>query len=156
MEDFMKKIGSVVLLFIIAIIPLVAGGGQQNTGGVVADSAAIVTSPGQLPIVKEPVTLTLGIQRLPTITDYVDNYLTKYLESNTGIKIDFRFLAAGNDGNTQFELMVSSGEKLPDIRVGRQPNWVQHGENGVFLDLNPYFEKYGYFFNQRMADVDLK
>jgi putative aldouronate transport system substrate-binding protein len=51
--------------------------------------------------------------------------------------------------------MVSSNEKLPDIMINYQfPNWQTYGDNGVFVDLAPYFEKYAYYYNQRLEKID--
>lgn len=46
-------------------------------------------APGILPIVVEPVTLTIGLVPATTVTDYNDNDFTEYLEEKTGIDIEF-------------------------------------------------------------------
>jgi putative aldouronate transport system substrate-binding protein len=120
------------------------------------NSAAIVTPPGQLPIVREPITLTIGIQQSPFTNNYDTNYLTRYLVDKTGINLRFQLFAQTNaDTNTQFELMVSANERLPDIMIHSGfPDWAFYGDSGVFIDLAPYFETQAYFYNQRIAKLD--
>ena len=159
LEVFMKffKFVSVLLLCMAAVLPLAAGGGQQGRTQPAGNSAAIVSSPGQLPIVREPVTLSLGIQTFPNVTDYQNNYLTRYAEQKTGIKIDFHFFNL-NELAMQFQLMVSANEKLPDILVGgdsaaRTLPWADLGDQGVFIDLAPYYERQAYFYNEKMKEI---
>jgi ABC-type glycerol-3-phosphate transport system substrate-binding protein len=87
--------------------------------------------------------------RSPNVADYDTNYLTGYLEEKTGLDLKFQlFASTSSNANTQFELMVSSNEKLPDImHNGAFPDWAAYGDNGVFIDLAPYFEKYACFYN---------
>ena len=42
--------------------------------------AANLSELGVLPLTTDDVTLTLGLQQNTLVTDYYDNYLTKYLE----------------------------------------------------------------------------
>ncbi|MDR0401033.1 MAG: hypothetical protein LBH51_08840 [Treponema sp.] len=135
---------------------LACGGEKKNAAGPAANSASVVTAPGQLPIVTEPVSLSIGLQQSQNVVDYAANYLTTYLQEKTGIGINFYFFSPNaNDANTQLELMISSNEKLPDlIAMGGLPNWKEHGDAGVFIDLEPLYEKYAYFYNQRISKMD--
>jgi putative aldouronate transport system substrate-binding protein len=156
MEDGMKIFYLACVLWVLGISHLAAGGGQQGGSSKPSgNSADIVTPAGQIPIVKQPISLTIGIQQSSNVADYNTNYLTKFLNEKTGIDLKFQlFASAANDANTQFELMVSSNEKLPDIMINSGfPDWMTYGDNGVFVDLTPYFEKYAYFFNQRMEKL---
>jgi len=120
----------------------------------VANSANIVTPPGQLPIVTQPITFTVGLRQSPNVNNYETNYLTGWLEEQTGIKTAFHiFSSVISDSNTQFELMVSAGERLPDLMLFAPGDWILHGDNGVFIDLNPFFKNWAYFYNQRIASL---
>ena len=146
----------VLILSILLVLPLAAGGGRQDTRVRPADSAAIVTPPGQLPIVREPLTLSMGIRQNPGVLDYNTNFATLYLERRSGIKIDFvMFANSAADSNTQFELMVSANERLPDIMHFPPGNWHNHGDNGIFVDLNPLIENWAYFHNQRIIEEEI-
>ena len=149
------KLALLLMVLCIAISPLAAGGGgQQTPRGPAANSAAIVTRPGQLPIVTEPITITLGMRQNVNVHNYDTNYLTLWLQQQTGIRTNFHlFSSVTADSNTQFELMVSAGERLPDIMTFAPGDWILHGDNGVFIDLNPYFRDWAYFLNERLASL---
>lgn len=114
-----------------------------------------MTAPGVLPIVAEPVQLTLAIPTSVRVLDYDDNFMTKMAEEDTGIDIVFQLLPA-TDTMMKIELMMNSGEQLPDILcAGFDQMTVQnYGTQGALVPLNDYYEKYAYFFkNQpRMTD----
>jgi putative aldouronate transport system substrate-binding protein len=151
----MKRMCFLVLAVSLCAETVFAGGGRQGAAsGTSGNSAAVVTPNGQLPIVNQPITLTLGVTQTPNVTDYTNNHLTRYFQEKTGVTIKFQAFANGNDAHTQLELMVSSNEKLPDIITWAPPNWKDYGDTGVFIDLAPFFEKYGYFFNQRLTKID--
>ena len=107
---------------------------------------------GELPFVKEgdePITITIGVHRLANVTDYKNNAFTKWLEDQTGLNIEFMlFDGTTAEAATKVSLMTASGEKLPDILHPGGISKVQadeYGAQGYFLDLVPYFEKYGYY-----------
>ena len=154
----MKAKGLLTVLCVLLVFSLVLGCNRDSASrGAVEGSAAIVTPPGQLPIVKESITLTLGLMQNRNVNNYETNYLTGWLEERTGIKNNFHlFSSVTSDANTQFELMVSAGEKLPDLMLfnpGNTGDWMLHGDNGVFIDLAPYFQNWAYFLNERLASL---
>jgi putative aldouronate transport system substrate-binding protein len=145
------------LVLVLCIVAVLSFGCKKDTAqGAGSASAAIVNPPGQLPIVKEPITLTIGIRQTTNVNDYKTSYLTNYIQEKTGINLEFQLFAnAANDANTQFELMVSSNEKLPDIMINDGfPDWGQYGDNGVFVDLTPYYNNWAYFYNQRVQNLN--
>jgi putative aldouronate transport system substrate-binding protein len=145
----MKKLVLCVIVLLVLGIPLSAGGrSQTQTGrGPVANSAAVVTAPGQLPIVNQKITLTLGSGTSTYVPDFKDNYMTRYIEEKTGLNLEFHMLSP-TDTATQFDLMVTAGEKLPDIMLYVPPNWRLYGDDGIFIDLEPLFGKYAYWYNE--------
>jgi putative aldouronate transport system substrate-binding protein len=146
----MKKTFLIIgLALLLAPIVVFAGARRQPTTAE-RTPASFLTPAGRLPLVSQPYTISLGCSRDAAVTDYYDNYYTKWVQDKTGLTLQFEFFAPGDDGQMQFELMVSSGQKLPDILAMTLPNWREHGENGVFIDLNPYYERYAFFYNQMM------
>ena len=142
------------LLLILCSFMFLSCGQGTGTRGAVEGSAAIVSPPGQLPIVTEPITMTLGLRQSPNVHNYDTNHLTTWMEEQTGIKTTFHvFSSVASDSNTQFELMVSAGEKLPDIMLFPPGDWQLHGDNGVFIDLRPFFRDWAYFYNQRLETI---
>ncbi len=87
---------AVVLLMVLFILPCLviwAGGQDENTATANAPAATgmNLSEPGILPIVKEPVKLTIGMPQHVYVTDYDDNYMTKLAEKETGIDLEFIF-----------------------------------------------------------------
>lgn len=91
----------------------------------------------------EQVTLTIGVPESAMVTDYYENYYTKWLEEKTGYKLEFqRFATAGNDYKTQLSTMVAGNRELPDILINFNLGsdlYERYGKDGVFVDLAPYF-----------------
>ena len=150
----MKFIG--LLLIICSMFFFSCGNRDTEPRGAVTGSASIVTAPGTVPLVTEPITLTLGMMQSVYVENYYTNYLTGYLQEQTGINLEFHlFSSISGDANTQFELMVTSGERLPDIMAFTPGDWILHGDNGVFLDLTDYYENWAYFLNERLASLPI-
>lgn len=85
-------------------------------------------------------TLTIAIQTYSFITDYDDNYLTKKLEEELGINIEFHLLSAdAAEVATQLSLLASSNQKMPDIICTGSISAeavLEYGSKGIFLPLN--------------------
>ena len=145
-----------LLLAVILLLSLAACGGetaQNNETGAVVDAGGEYH--GEMPIVKpgdEPITLTIGIKTNGNVTDYKDNDLTRWLEEQTGLNLEFmQFRGTNAENATQIALMIASGEKLPDILGVSGISKVQsdeYGLDGYFIDLKPYFEKYAYYHKE--------
>ena len=152
----MKIFISIMILCFLTVLPLAAGGGQQAAPrGPAADSASVVNPAGQLPVVNRPISLTIGIAQDPVIPDYKNAHFTRYMEQHTGIDLDFHLFAPGADGNTQFELMIASNERLPDLRFGAPANWRILGDTGVFIEMTPLYERYAHFYHERIIQENL-
>ena len=110
-----------------------------------------MTAPGVLPIVTEPVTLTIGISPETNVLDYDTNEFTLWIEEKTGINIEFYFLPT-SETNQKIDLMIASNEKLPDILLSGvdTTSLAYYGSQGVFIPMNEYMEKYGYHFEKTM------
>lgn len=84
--------------------------------------------------------LTIALVTDSFITDYEDNYLTRFLEKELGIDIEIYELPS-DDPMTKVSLMVSSGDELPDIflmlGISGEAR-LDYGSKGVFLPLNDY------------------
>lgn len=114
---------------------------------------------GKLPLTEEDVTLTIGIRASANVEDYETNEYTKWLEEQTGIKLDFKVYATdAAEAATQLNLEVAGNEKLPDIIWGftgvDAAMMYELGEDGYFVDLTNYFSESSYWFWEEMAFVD--
>lgn len=91
---------------------------------------------------EERETLTILIQEDTLITSYEDNAFTTYVEEGCNVDLEFVLLPA-TDASQKLQLMISSGEKLPDV--------ICHGLNlatvyayaqaGAIIPLDEYYEK---------------
>ena len=118
---------------------------------------------GELPLVQpgEDNVITIGIVVSPNITDYEDNALTKWVEEQTGIDLQFvQFAGTSSDAATQISLMMASGEKLPDILIQfggiKKTQGEIYGKDGYFADILPILQQYGYYtkeaYNRMFGD----
>ena len=116
-----------------------------------------MTEAGALPIVTDQTVVKIGLPLNVNITDYDDNKLTLWLEEQTGIDLEFEFYSSTlSEAQQQLELMISSNETLPDVIAMDLDEGVynSYGENGVFVDLTDYFDKYAYYYNESVAKLD--
>ena len=87
--------------------------------------------------------LSIGIVTKTNVTDYDDNYFTKWIEETTGIDLEFQiFAGTGSDCARQLALMIAANEKLPDLLwywTGISFSTAnEYGEEEYFLDLTEF------------------
>lgn len=130
-----KKCKRVLSLSLIMIMILLSFSGcgkgkKQNDGDVGTEGK------------KERETLTIGIQTYSFITDYKDNYLTKKLEEELDINIEFHLLSAdSSEVATQLSLLASANQKMPDIICTGSISAeavLEYGSKGIFVPLNDW------------------
>ena len=97
-----------------------------------------VTAPGELPVVKEPITLSLGIMSNGNITSYAygENFETTHLEDISGVHLEFVFYPeVQNDAYSKLRLQISGGETLPELAVSIVGELiaVRNGKDGGLL-----------------------
>lgn len=99
----------------------------------------------------EPEVLTIAIQQDANVEDYETNFQTQLIEEGCNVKLEFQLLPTSDeDAKTKLALMISSGEKLPDVICMELSNLevFEYGTKGVFLPMNDYLydaEKMPYF-----------
>ena len=104
-------------------------------------------------IVKEPgsVTLTCALSQNANVSSYEDNFMTSWLQEQTGINIEFE-LFPSQDALTKLDLMASSGDPLPDIiniGMGDNARVYNYGVNGAIAVLDDYFDRLSEPFYER-------
>lgn len=107
---------------------------------------SILTAPGELPIVTEPITLKILINQTQRVASYGDdNAFTRWIEEQTGINLEIE-VAPLSDPQAKLNVTLASGE-LPDVLAGMPftaASLAQTGVNGQLLPLNDLIEQYGY------------
>ncbi len=139
-----------LLLALIVTVSLFAGCGGNEIKTQSGDENNETTGSGSVDtgdltyIGDEPVTLTIGVPQSPLVEDYYDNYYTKWMEEQTGFTLEFKYFAASStDYKTTISTMATSKLEMPDILYGfdlGQTTYERYGEDGVFIDLRPYFD----------------
>ena len=102
------------------------------------------------------VTLTVGLMENGTVRSYEENYVTRYLELETGIDLQFvLFPMDYKKAQEQLLQMVENGEQLPDIILGIVDDRlrVKLGKEGVLEDLTPYFETSSFYMQNGLATM---
>lgn len=111
----------------------------------------------QRAIVTEPVTFTLVVPQNLTVGDWSKNAFTRWMEQQTGIKIQFRQVAGNGDDPetmTKVNAMMAAGD-IPDAFLGitfTRSQLYLYGTQNLFVDLTPYLDKYAPNLGQAMKD----
>lgn len=122
---------------------------KDAPSGIEMSDVPNMTAPGVLPIVIDPVEISVAFVPNISVTDYTDNEFTKWIKEKTGIDIVFEFLPAENAAQ-KVELMVASNQELADIvNVKGLSNSSKNDfyESGIILPLDDYMDKYCYYWN---------
>ena len=100
------------------------------------------------------VKLTVGLMQNGTVLSYDDNAVTRYLEQETGIDLQFvLFPMDYKKAQEQLLQMVENGEQLPDVILGIIDDYlrVKLGKEGVLADLTPYFETSSFYMQNGLS-----
>ena len=103
-----------------------------------------LSEPGVLPIWtgSEPYVLKVLIAPTDKVTDHDDNAYTKWIEEACNVDLQFEYLPV-TDAGQKLNIMVTTGEKLPDIVVMGLDvaTSYAYGEAGAFLNLRDYYDR---------------
>lgn len=107
---------------------------------------ATLSPVGEYPLCSETQPLSILMSPYYTVEDYDTNALTLLAEESLNVELEFVFLPS-TDPNDKLAIMISSGEKLPDV-VDHSMNIAtcyRYAQAGAFLPLNDYYEKYSVY-----------
>jgi putative aldouronate transport system substrate-binding protein len=134
-------------------------GAARVSGGSYQIKDSNLNPDGVFPVVKQPITLSIGLARFSQVADYNDNDLTKYLENLTGVKLEFVLYESGSDGTTKLGLQVAAGEKLPDLifklGITDAARRQSYGEAGAIIPLNDYLEHLGSHTKKAVSQMEV-
>jgi len=103
-------------------------------------------------------TITVGVPQRVEGEEYDSNALTKYLESNYGVEIEYIYFSASADEyKQQLSLMISDKEDLPDVIIGFSEMELDminiYGEDGYFLELTSDITDNMTYYNEKLATL---
>ena len=104
-----------------------------------------VNPAGELPLVKDKITLKVAIRSNPQVDDFVDNDFTKWLEEQTNIHLEFTMLP-DKDVDTKINLMFAAGKDLPDVVITtaiKNDTLYKYALDGLIIPMDKYIDKYG-------------
>lgn len=132
--------------------------GSQASGSAEGDS--IFNAPGELPIVKEPITLTIFA---PSNGEYAweDNLQVKELEETTGIHLEWQTAASSDNVQEKLSTIFASDERPNIILTGvgsasRYDKSTEQflGEQGLVLPLNDYLDTVSVGYKTAFEAID--
>jgi len=129
----MKKLIALLLVLVMTLSLCVGCGGEKTPG----------QSGGEGEDAGGKTTLTIGLSANANILDYDNNALTRWLEEQCDVNLEFTIYATGSDVATQISTTVAAMQELPDILWGISLGddvYNTYGEDGYFIDLAPYYE----------------
>lgn len=149
----MKRSLSIILTFLVASTVMLTGckkngPAEQATGN--SEATGNVTPAGQLPIVKDKITITAYAEVDPTL-DMTQNEALKKIEEQTNIHLDI-VAKPGNSADvaTQKNLLLASND-YPEIFITgdkaafSQMEMIKYGvKDKIFIPLNDYIDKYSF------------
>ncbi len=121
---------------------------------------SMFNEPGMLPIVKEPITLTV-FAPANTEGSWEDNAQVKELEEATGIHLEWQTCASSDNVQEKLSTMFASGE-MPDIILTGVSSGNRYdkateqalGEQGLVLPLNDYLDTVSVGYKQAFEEID--
>ncbi len=121
---------------------------------------SMFNEPGTLPIVNEPITLTV-FAPANTEGSWEENAQVKELEEATGIHLEWQTCASSDNVQEKLSTMFASGE-MPDIILTGVSSGNRYdkateqalGEQGLVLPLNDYLDTVSVGYKQAFEEID--
>ena len=112
-----------------------------------------VNEPGVFPVLKKPVTISVGIPKNTLVQDYDTNLYTQALEEKMNCDIEFVYLpSTAAEAKQKVELMISAGGKdLPDVIINvplSDSTISRYASKGFIYPLNEYYDKSSYYIKE--------
>jgi putative aldouronate transport system substrate-binding protein len=149
-SGMVRFIGSAVLALCSAAALFAAGAADTKA----AAPAGGVNPAGQLPIVKDQITISVFRTQDPLILDFEENYQTKWMQEKTNIKVNW-MLTPAQQINERLNLMLAAGTDLPDVFMTyiTNPTLQRYGQEKIFIPLNSYVKDYSYELKTVIKDL---
>ena len=137
------------------------GADNPASASAVTEDVSLYSEPGQLPIVNEPITLTVFAPANDDGTAWEDNTQVKELEEETGIHIEWQTCAASDNIQEKLSTIFASGD-MPDIILtgcgtkNRYDKATEQalGEQGLVIPLNEYIDTVSVGYKAAFENID--
>ena len=90
------------------------------------------------------VKLTIGLQQYMNVTSYEENALTKWLEKECNVDLNFvQYTGLLSDIQTKLSTTIAAKQELPDLLIGLRVDDIPrqiYGNEGYLLDMQKYFD----------------
>ncbi len=123
---------------------------SSQSSETVSSSEAETTETFDARKITEGVKLVISAQEQSKIVDYETNAITKRIEEDLGVDLEFVTFPAA-DYASKINIMVESGDKLPDIIFMPTNKLVSWAEQEAIIPLNKYYEDPNFSANIRAA-----
>ncbi len=146
----MKKLISAILCALMCLcllVPAMAYEADPN-----------LNAPGELPICKETVHLTIGVCGNPNVIDFETNTMTKMLEEEGNYDLEFVTFTVKEMIEKLNVMIQSGGDDLPDVLLFGQKTRVKNTAvfnwalNEAIVPITEYIENSSYFFTESMKE----
>ncbi|OUS76168.1 hypothetical protein B1748_12940 [Paenibacillus sp. MY03] len=137
MQQWNKKAAAIMAATVLTAV--VSGCSGDGNGDKEGDSGKEIFNATGMPIVNEPITLTMMVSKSDTDrSSWMDKEAIKIIERDTGIKLDITEVPA-MAWNEKIGVTIASGD-LPDVIIGGIPNLTLN--KGSLMPLNDLIEQY--------------
>ncbi len=139
MKQTRTKAAAIILMIVMVLSVFTACKKEEGKEG---ENKNINTqaTPGAGDTSAEKETITIALQTYSSITDYEDNYMTKKLEEELGINIEFHLLSADSEEvRTQLALLFAGNQNIPDVictGAMTAQSILEYGSQELFVPLN--------------------
>lgn len=107
--------------------------GEENKG-------AELGKPGEYPIAKEPIKMTMFRLSMPNVVDFATNDFTKFMEEKTNIIWDFQ--TANQDTSDEQVNLTMTKQPLPDVFLFATPSPSKYGvAEGLLMPIEDLIEE---------------
>lgn len=147
----MKKTTVVLLMLLLGGVFLFATGQPEGTS---TKSRVEVSPPGQMPIVKEKITLSGFIPSIGFIQNMQTNASAARLEQISNVRVDW-IETSKVDAKNKLSILLAGGD-YPDILMGTGASGAglsaqevyRYGSQGIFIALNDLVESSGFYIKE--------
>ena len=126
----MKKLLAIILALTVVLGLCACGGGGTSAG-----AEGETTPDGK-------VKLSIGLPTNALVLDHNNNALTKWIEEECNVELEFVEYSGGTDVPTQIATTIAARKELPDILYGiplDEKTVSRYGKDGYILDLSDYY-----------------